>query len=88
MKICILNESKLFLFSFSIRHLTFFHLEIDKFSNNNNNDNNHNDNNNNNNNNNNNLFTYMAPFNIYGMIKGALHLYVIHTILFKSLKLH
>ena len=31
-----------------------------------------NDNNNNNNNNNNNLFTYIAPFNIYGMIKGAL----------------
>ena len=30
------------------------------------------DNNNNNNNNNNNLFTYIAPFNIYGMIKGAL----------------
>ena len=27
---------------------------------------------NNNNNNNNNLFTYIAPFNIYGMIKGAL----------------
>ena len=26
----------------------------------------------NNNNNNNNLFTYIAPFNIYGMIKGAL----------------
>ena len=25
-----------------------------------------------NNNNNNNLFTYIAPFNIYGMIKGAL----------------
>ena len=24
------------------------------------------------NNNNNNLFTYIAPFNIYGMIKGAL----------------
>ena len=24
------------------------------------------------NNNNNNLFTYLAPFNIYGMIKGAL----------------
>ena len=26
----------------------------------------------NNNNNNNDLFTYIAPFNIYGMIKGAL----------------
>ena len=26
----------------------------------------------NNNNNNNNIFTYLAPFNIYGMIKGAL----------------